>query len=260
MKIKHNALFLLLQINFLTYSQQLITNPKRFDGFGAQFSHVMASAVYAEAHGMKFVYTPFSSMEHNYDGDPTFLAKKEWLINFIGNFEINTNPDTPKATYCIDFFNSDLRASLNSAMFKKIKKIFRANKNIDDYFDPARFNIAVHVRRPNSHDTRLDGADTPDQVFLNIINKLRVKYKDKKPLFHVYSQGSIENFEKYMADDIILHLNDSTEYAFTAMVLADVLVVVRSAFSYVAGLLSEGTVYYIPIGFQVPNWILLTDL
>ena len=118
----------------------------------------------------------------------------------------------------------------------------------------------MHVRRPNSHDSRIAGADIPDEVYLSIINKLRIKYADKKPLFHLYTQGFIENFDCYKAEDAVIHINDSVEYAFTAMVLADVIVVAPSALSFVAALLSDGDVYHLGFGFRVPNWILVDEM
>lgn len=243
-------------------AKQVITNPERTDGFGAQFQTIIYSVIYAELNDLEFVYTPFKDMEHNYDGEPNFLAKKEWLINFIDNFEINkSNAIKQDVWNVIQFFEGNLDKAVNSLALKKIKEIFRANKKTQNYFNNKRFNIAIHVRRPNSHDSRLDGADTPDDFFLNIINKLRVVFSSKDPLFHVHSQGNSENFKAFNAQDIILHLNESTEDSFMAMVFADVLVTARSSFSYTAGLLSEGAIYYIPFWcVPLPHWISVNEL
>jgi hypothetical protein len=237
----------------------LVTNPKRGDGFGAQFQSIVCTAMYAEVHGMKFVYTPFTAMEHNYDNDPDFLDKKEKLINFIDNFDVYRGEPGVKKTdggSLPEAFESNMVSYLNTDALKKIKRIFRENKNKQEYFDDRHFNIAVHMRRPNKHDIRLDGADTPDNVFVNIINKLRTLYSSKNALFHIYSQGRKEDFTLIKASDVILHLNDSIEDTFSSLVFADVLVASRSSFSYVAGILSEGIVYYIPFWHApLPDWI-----
>ena len=99
----------------------------------------------------------------------------------------------------IQFFEQNLFACANNLSLKKIKKIFRANKNIVDYFDSEHFNIAIHVSRPNPHDNRVYGTDIPDDVYLTCINKLRAIYSSKNPMFHVYSQGKNENFKKFNA-------------------------------------------------------------
>ncbi|MDR3645994.1 MAG: hypothetical protein P4L22_00450 [Candidatus Babeliales bacterium] len=236
-------------------SEEVITNMQRKDGFGAQFQNIINTVVYAELNNKKFVYTPFTTMEHNYDGNADFLEKKEHLINFIDNFELNNGNATPQPE-CHEFFDKNVEKCANTVGLNKIRIIFKANKNINDYFEDQTFNIAVHIRRPNIHDSRIEGTDTPDTIFLNIINKLRALYQDKKPLFHIFSQGNIESFKAYNASDVKLHLNDSVEDSFASMVLADILVTSRSSYSYTAALLSQGTVYYVPFWHSpLPHWI-----
>ncbi len=260
--------WILQQVNQAKRAQRVmrngVTNPERTDGFGAQFQTIIASAIYAELNNVPYIYTPFRAMEHNYDNDPEFLAKKEWLINFKDNFEISADNDainTLDLMEFIQFFEAHISECANSNALKKMKRIFRENKNINNYFDTGRFNIVIHLRRPNQHDNRLDGSDTADDLFLNIINKLRVIYSSQNPLFHVHSQGDRENFKNFDAPDIVLHLNESVEDSFTSMVLADVLVAARSSFSYVAGMLSDGIVYHIPFWHTpLPGWISVDTL
>ncbi len=246
----------------MSQAQQIITHPERSDGFGAQFQTIIYSVIFAELNNMAYVYTPFKDMEHNYDNDPDFIAKKERLINFIDNFESNKgNAIKLEMRNVINFFEQNLVACINSFALQKIKNIFRSNKSYGDYFNKDHFNIVIHMRRPNPHDNRIEGTDTPDDLFLNSINKLRTIYASKNPLFHLHSQGKGEDFKKFDVPDVILHLNESVEDSFIPMVLADVLVTSRSSYSYTAGILSEGTVYYIP--FWCPplsGWISVNEL
>ncbi|MFA6066646.1 MAG: hypothetical protein WC707_05700 [Candidatus Babeliaceae bacterium] len=240
----------------LGQQEDVITNPQQADGFGSQFQAIISSVIYAELHNLTYVYTPFHMMEHNYDNADDFIAKKEQLINFIDNFESNKNYDAYSQISYKAFVDANIAACAASESLKKIKKIFRANKNTHNYFNNQNFNIAIHIRRPNSHDNRISGANTPDNAFLYIIRRLRTIYAAKNPLFHLYSQGDSESFKAFTAHDTVLHINDPVEETFTAMVLADVLVTGASSFSYAAGLLSEGTVYYIPFWHNpLPHWI-----
>lgn len=237
-------------------SQYAITNPNRSDGFGAQFQTIIYSVIAAELQGIDFVYTPFHTMEHNYDNDPDFISKKEWLINFIGNFEINKG-DAVRVNMLdiIKFFEANLTRCVESQSLKRIKRIFRENKDKSNYFDNNYLNIVIHIRRSNIHDNRIEGSDVQDDIFLHIIEMLRIAYASKNPLFHIHSQGHSDNFKKFNAPDIMLHLNESIEDSFTAMVLADVLVTSPSSFSYTAGILSEGDIYYIPFWHPpLPEW------
>ena len=88
-----------------------------------------------------------------------------------------------------------------------------------------------------------------------IIQRLRGLYAARNPVFHLFSQGPSVQFARYESPDTVLHVNESVESTFTAMVLADVLVTGATSFSYTAGLLSEGTVYYIPFWHApLPDW------
>ena len=248
--------FIALTVSYITIlANETITNTQENDGFGSQFQNIIATVIFAELNNKNYVYTPFKKMEHNYDSDPLFIQKKEWLINFITNFKVNTNNTGKKQCGCKAFLDKNIIKGSQCLSLKKIKQVFRANKE-NPYINNKNLNIALHMRRPNNHDNRIMGADTPDDFFLKIINKLRGLYQSKKPLFHIYSQGNVNNFAKFNAPDISLHLNDTVEDAFIPMVFADILVIGRSSFSYTAGLLSEGIVYYIPFWHSpLPHWI-----
>jgi len=239
----------------------IVTNRKRTDGFGSQLEEIVYTAVYAELTNNTFVYTPITEMEHNYDNDPSFLKKKEWLMNICRYVPINTDLalyERCSRHHVFRFFHDNIEKSARSISVQKIKEYFRANKNPGMVFQKARFNIAMHVRRPNRQDIRIYGPDIPDDDYINILKKLRSRYNNKNPLFHICSQGDIEDFKKkFPGDDIELCINASIEETFMKMVFSDVLVSTASALSYVAGWLSEGEVYYIP--FQdhepFPWWI-----
>lgn len=239
----------------------IITNPRRSDGFGAQFQAIIAAAIYAELNKMDFLYTPFQSMEHNYNNDPDFLVKKESFINFIGNFDTLYEKGIPEFPVVSDidfkaFFDAHIIECAYSKTLQKIKAVFKKNKNIDNFFKNSAFNIAIHIRRPNTHDNRLEGADVPDAVFLKIINQLQNIYAEKNILFHIYSQGEVKDFKSFQnVPNIIFHLNETVEDTFLAMVLANVLVTSPSSLSYTAALLSDGEIFYIPFWHQpLPHW------
>lgn len=256
------TLSLFIAFNPLCYGKQRVTNLARQDGFGAQYQTLIYSAIYADLHDMEFVYTPFAKMEHNYDNDPDFLAKKEWLINFKSNFKTDYQ-DLPTLNWgeMIQFFESNLQRCRTSNALKKLKQMFRANKETNHYRTQNHLNIVIHLRRPNPHDNRIYGADISDEVYLSIVNRLRKLYKDQNPIFHIHSQGKPENFVKFHMADVILHLNDSVEDSFTQMVLADILVTTRSSLSYAAGILCEGTVYYISFWHPpLPGWTPVEEL
>lgn len=253
------TIFLLSIFHFGTASCKIFTNPLRADGFGGQYQTIICSIIYAELTGNTFMYTPFRNVEHNYDGDPEFLKNKEWLVNLIDHYPINNDINLQKKRSggeYITFFESHLNESIKSDSLKKIKDLFRANKNRDDYYDKDKINIAIHIRRRNPHDLYDLGTSVPDAVYVKLISELRQKYLSKPYVFHIISQGNMDSFrDKFPGDDIVLHINESLEDSFTSMVLADVLVTATSSLSYTAGLLSEGEIYYLRFWhLPLPHW------
>lgn len=250
-----SCIILFTQCNNLI-SQKIITNEYLYDGFGSQFQNIIATAVFAELNNKKFVYSPFREMQHNYDNDPDFIKKKEDLINFIGNFDLNTNYDAHQQTNCKSFFDNNVTKCAKTKILKKIKLIFRKNKDYKNYFDPKYLNIAIHIRRFNQNDIRIEGSDVPNGYFKKIMGRLKNKHRQKKLIFHIYSQGEEINFSELQGENVVFHLNKSIEETFASMVLADILVTSAGSFSYAAALISSGIVYYRPFWHNpLPHWI-----
>jgi len=188
-------------------------------------------------------------MHHNYDDDPDFLNKMEDLMNIKPYFihrgderiiDAHLTVCDMTAKYVVD---KDVDGYATNESLQKIKDMFWANKN-KHVFTNGKTNVAVHIRRPNCHDTRIQGSDTPDQYYLNVIQRIRNEHADKDLLFHIYSQGNMEQFECYKADDTVFHLNEDLSRTFIEFVAADILVTSFSSFSYIAAYLNEGIVYY----------------
>jgi hypothetical protein len=224
-----------------------VTNCFRNDGFGAQYQTIIYSAIYSEFIKAKFAYTPFKEMEHNYDNDLNFLKNKENFINIIENFP---NADQLNDVKILNIHSirgtieSNINTSIQTEIFKKIKKLFHHNKQQN--FDKKVTNVAIHLRRINKHDNP-DCYGThyiDDNYYINAIDFLR-KTPNKK-IFHIYSQGDPTKFENFKQKDIVLHLNEPLEQTFYNLTVADILIMSKSSFSYVAALLSDNDVYYLP--------------
>lgn len=229
----------------------MLTNPSRNDGFGAQYQTIIYAAITAELKNMKFLYTRFKQMEHNYDNDPDYIIKKENLINFLDFFdECKDNLQERQAihpTLLIAYIEGNIEAASNTKVLSKIKDAFHKGKT-------KRFEkyVAIHVRMPNPHDNR--GVEHADHHYIKIIKDLRSLYPDYE--FHIHSQKGIK-IEDY-PDYCVMHIDESCEDAFTDLALADVLVTCASSFSYVAGLVSRGKVYYMKFWHKpLPNWTIL---
>jgi hypothetical protein len=231
--------------------KKYIFSSDRNDGFGAQYQDIVFKILYAEFNNLEFVYNDIKSICHNYNNDENHTnnlcdfmnIKNNYLSNKHVNkddiFEINTSELFNNVESNIDIYTN------NNKSITKIKECFWKNKD-KNHFKNEKINIAVHIRRSNKFDTRIEGTNKPDNYYLNVINHIRNNYKNKEILFHIYSQGNIENFDCYKNEDVVLHIDEELTSTFTGLVAADILVTSASSFSYTAALLTDGEVYYLP--------------
>jgi hypothetical protein len=231
----------------------IITAVTLNDGLGSQLQCNLWTILYAIHHGFTFHYTPIKKIDHNYDNDPEFINRVEDLFNLANTYPIYKEPKS------VSYFKqvySELRKNISiyatPERLKELRNAFWKNKN-KNFFNNNKFNVAVHIRRPNSHDNRTKVSTTPDLYYLNIIKSIRSEHKDKDLQFHIYSQGDLNNFEIYKGktdsndkkDDTCLHINEEIVSTFIAMVSADILVTSQISFSYSAALLNENIIYYL---------------
>jgi hypothetical protein len=217
---------------------QFFTSLKSSDGFGAQYQRILQTYIYCKMHNLNFVYDKFSYIEHNYDNDINLNDKLENLINLKDNI-INANANmTIKhldyGTIVMPFFENNIDLCCNSEDMKFIKECFWKNKSkATNFYNNNKINVAVHIRRENSHDKGLSGerASTPNSYYSHIMNHIREKYKDNELLFHIYSQGSINDFKDLISDDVKFYINYDAIESFIGMVSANVLVISPSSFN-----------------------------
>jgi hypothetical protein len=223
------------------------TTRQRGDGFGGIFQNVIFDALYAHDHGHIYVYTPQNKMEHNYTNDPDFNDR---LFKFLNLQSIFPKPDhmhINEYSYgdVYPYVEQHLDRLYTSSVMKSIKDAFYENKYSP--YDVNKFHVAVHIRRPNPHDSRVDGTDTPNSYYIRHMEHIKKTYTGEKPLeFHIYSQGNLDMFNDFRQFNPIFHINDSLEDTFLGFVYADILVISRSSMSYSAALITNGIVYYNP--------------
>jgi len=229
------------------------TTISRNDGFGGQFQNFIWGIVICETTNNIYVHNPITNIEHNYNNDPNFINNIEDLMNIKNNYICINNLSKEQEVKLNKYvghiiqkiFDNNTDYYLQSSSFRMLKTNFWKNKE-KDFFKNDKINVAVHVRRPNPHDNRITGADSPDSYYLKIINIIINKYKNNNDclLFHIYSQGNEENFKCYKNNDTILHINEDLCSTFIGLVSAEILVTSASSLSYTAALLSYGEIYY----------------
>jgi len=229
-----------------------ITITERDDGFGAQFQHIIFGIIYAQMNGFTYIHKPITRMAHNYENDPHFIEKIEDFLNIRKHYKTTADVSHVESVgfWPLYHFITGVEDSNkerfhyclknDNGAIEKIKRIFFENKT--NPYDSSVKNVAVHIRRPNIGDDRLEGADTPDEYYLNLMEHVRQTTRGEI-LFHIYSQNTLDS-EKYRGlPYLVFHIDDTVTNTFLGLVFADVLIASKSALSYCAGLLTNGTVY-----------------
>lgn len=225
------------------------------DGFGSQYQKIIETYIYCKKHNLQFAYKPLDIVQHNYNNDTEYNNKLENLMNLKNNI-INVHENmvnVERLDYIgnniMGYFGENIDDCCESEDMDFIKKCFWQNKN-RNHFKNDKMNVAVHIRRENTHDILVGGAGerstTSNSYYLNIMNIIRDKYKDnnKEILFHIYSQGDIKQFEELFNHDVKFYLNYDICESFIGMVSADILVTSPSSLSYAAAMISDGEIYY----------------
>lgn len=234
------------------------TTRHRTDGFGAQFQNIIFDILYtySNTNSNTYVFPGIDSFEHNYNNDLGYTNRLIQYMNLKDHFsggggggggDLHLGTIHRYTTDVYSHVEDNISKLITSEPMKLIKSLFYADKTTP--FDTRYHNVAVHVRRPNPHDCRIEGTNDTDSYYLNVIRYIRKNHdsSDGKHLrFHIYSQGGTGAYDEYMNnnDDTVLHLNEDVLLTFHGLVFADTLVTSASSFSYTAALLSNGAIYY----------------
>lgn len=242
------------------------TSEERVDGFGSQFQTLLHMIYYASVNNAEYVHIPIRIIEHNYTNDPLYVKNMEefmcvWLFKQINEIDPTVGQIRHISNEeCRNYFQQSVDNAMNHISLRSFKSIFWSNiKN--DYYDTNKLNIAIHIRRGdvqsnNSNRERY----TSNEFYLNTMALLREQYAGKNIQFHIYSEGTQEEFNCFNEkQNTVLHLNEDVKSTFIGLIMSDILVQSKSSFSYVAGLLSKGIVYHIPFWHPpLSSWVILS--
>lgn len=127
---------------------------------------------------------------------------------------------------------------------------------------PGPLHVAVHVRRGDvNRRSRAAARLVPNEVYLRAMRQVLAQAGSREVHFHIYSEGELDsaedNFREFaITRQVYFHLNEDACSTFHHLVSADVLIMSKSSFSFVAGLYSSGLVLYLPFWHPcLPRWV-----
>jgi hypothetical protein len=251
-----------------------ITAAGKSDGAGAQAQAVASAIAFANAFGLDYVHTPFRHVCHAEGPINRWTEGWEKNLSFgSGYAQVDTCglPVIPLGDFLKDrsLWNKDCVVQLihyqhwtsrNPSAYVPLVPRLRESYYRNKVRGPnERRVVAVHIRRGDVTPTQSGKTHfTPNAPIVATLQQVvaLLQERGETPVIRIFSQGKPEDFKDFSAFGPEFHLDEPAMWTFHQLVEADVLIMARSAFSYVAALLSEGIKLYDPMQEQpLPDWI-----
>src|SRR5579872_5027862 len=218
--------------------------PSKFEGAGSQALYTMVTISFARACGFTYVHTPFVEIAHADRPMQDWVAAWEEHFNLEAG-ELTTNDDLNQIVNFPDG-GADLCALFGVEDLTRVLEVMRADFRHKYYLNKSsRHNqlltVAVHVRRgdvtPMHPPMWTNTAFVAETVAMvrTVLAARDLRYK-----ICLFSQGDRADFAELDAPDTEMFLDHDAIWTMREAIEADVLIMARSMFSYVAALLSDG--------------------
>ncbi len=262
---------------YLTYNIKI--NP---DGMGAQYQRVVGIICISLYYNFQYVHTPIIKMDH--------IEDMKYLNNIDNFFQISNNyPNVDSIVYdnifeesnpTIDDLNKyninnknilvkiylpynicDNNTIVYETGMQRLRNIL-IDKNLPFYKNNYK-KIAIHIRRGDVKATVNENRYVPLDEIIKIINTFKKKYDNCS--FYIFTQIDETNkneFDIFNNDTMVqIKANEDILLTLNHLIHADILVLCKSSFSYLAGLYNNNTVYYFDFWHsKLSNWKNINEL
>ena len=233
---------------------------ERGDGAGAQVQAKMSALCLAKAYGLTYVHEPFRRIEHTEGHPDEWAASWERMFNLGYGEASAASCQLPRVG--IEDFMANRRWWSSSCLLSTPNFTAFTDRTPDAYLDiaqqlrakyalgaPARsrsrvLEVCVHLRRGDvsSNDPETAGRLTRSDAMANSIAQVSTMLQALGGMSRVrlFSQGSERDFAVFRDLGCELCLDLSALATFRELVAADVLIMSKSSFSYVAAILNDG--------------------
>lgn len=230
-------------------SKILMTIRGKTDGFGSQLQAIFSLIAYCYYKGYTYVHTPMYAMCHNdekVENFPTVMNNfinvehKFTTINQLSNYEksivydLKEGPFVHGSKYPEYFYNTHILNLFREMYFSREKPTLT--------YDVTKQNVVVHIRRGDVNKTKYPSRFLTNQQYIDLLKKLNLD----NSIIHIFSEGNEDDFkdivDAYPTNNIVMHINENIQSTFHHLVMADVLIIAKSSFSYCAALLNKNTI------------------
>lgn len=239
-------------------SGNLLTIHGKTDGFGSQLHAIFSLIAYCNYMGTTYIHTPMYKMHHNDENHPDFPKLMNDFINIehrfktmddLTSYEQSTAHRTLEGPIVHGSYNPEY--FYNEYTLDMLRDIYFSRDKPDVTYDPSHINIALHIRRGDVTTKKYTSRYTSNIEYINIVKKM-----DYPPnsVIHVFSEGEESDFQDivdaFRDVNVVMHINENICLTFHHLVMADIMVVARSSFSYCAGLINKNVI----VANNIKNW------
>ena len=255
----------------------LLTYKSSKEGIGAQQQRILSILAVSKVHGYRYVHRPIT-VGHNYDNEPHWDDTWDAFFNikqhsmcidppseavYIERTGIILNDPSsllpgsvaaaavvPLTTHALSLMDNNPNLYYGS-IIQEAREVYDATPKPLILQDRTKTNIVIHYRTYNPHDDVGGGGIEPggyrhvsQETYVKLVKTLNRKYTNH--VIHIYTQSSAQRDQlaSMPNSNIVWHVDTNTFQAFHHMVIADVLIMAKSSFSYVAGMYNSNNVYY----------------
>ncbi|MBS0251911.1 MAG: hypothetical protein JSR78_12700 [Proteobacteria bacterium] len=251
-----------------------ITAAGKTDGAGAQALAKISAMAFAATFNREYVHVPFRKICHAEGPPDLWTASWEQTFNFGHGYKNIDSSDLPIyplgdflknrtswaeecAVQLIHYQNwTNANTWAYASLAPELREKYYLGATPSQNQQPV---IALHIRRGDVSETQSFKTHfTPNGPIHACLTEVLAVLKSVgiHPLVQIFSQGKPDDFKEFFEFDPQFYLDRPAIESFRLLIEADVLLMARSAFSYVAALLSDGIKLYDP--FQeapLPDWI-----
>jgi hypothetical protein len=251
----------------IAFKNTKLTCSGKSDGGGSQVLAIVGVAAFAQYFGARFVHTPLSYIEHCPKDEKMedFCSKWETVVSLFGFSKAQTGSYIKYSSledFLVDFLLFRTRGKLIS--LENVSYITDTHPEIYASIglgtasqvrnETRTKTIYVHVRRG---DVTLDGPNsfrhTSDDIVRRNIEAVRKQVPGGSEVSVVTENPTLEFRDKFR-DCTVVSENDPVK-ALHLLVGADILIMSKSAFSFVAAFASKGEIFYEPCqSLPLPSW------
>ncbi len=251
----------------LYIKQMILRQPIRYitcvcspgEGAGSQAHMIMRAIYFAEVCGLTYLHAPFRAIAHGNRPMTDWVEAWErhfnlgWGEHPMGNETrdaVNFAANFDTLTRC---FGVEGQENLPAGIIPKFRQKYYSNKTPRS---DAVLTVGVHVRQGDvllknpQMWTRMSDVATTIADVKSAVESAAVDY-----VIRIFSDGKPEDFAELERAGAELFLNADPIWTMSELIEADILVMAKSAFSYVAGLISDGIKLYEPFYQGFDDWI-----